>query len=125
MKSNPTFQTFRTIKATLAISFAVYGAVVLLAGHGAAHHGWCAIAIAVALSLGALHVREYPERRKPVAESSTSRDERPLPAMREFLRTLGKCFPGCDTTFLRGVLVARTTFHPSQSKRNPFGRVCA
>jgi hypothetical protein len=61
MKLNPKFQTFRAIKATVAISFAVYGAVVLFAGHGAAHHGWCAIAIAVALSLGALHVREYPE----------------------------------------------------------------
>ena len=58
MKSNPTFPTLRTIKATVAISFAVYGAVVLLAGHGAAHHGWCAIAIAVAVSLGALHVGE-------------------------------------------------------------------
>jgi len=58
MKSNPTFQTLRTIKATVAISLAVYGTVVLLAGHGAAHHGWCAIAIAVAMSLGALHVGE-------------------------------------------------------------------
>jgi hypothetical protein len=55
MKFNPTFQIFRKIKATMAISFAVYGAVVLVAGHGGAHHGWCAIAIAVALSLGALH----------------------------------------------------------------------
>jgi hypothetical protein len=45
----------------VAISSAVYGAVVLVAGHGAAHHGWCAIAIAVALSLGALHMRDYPE----------------------------------------------------------------
>jgi len=61
MNSNPTFQPLRTLKATVAISIAVYGSVVLLAGHGAAHHGWCAIAIAVALSLGALHVREYPE----------------------------------------------------------------
>jgi len=52
----------------MASSFAVYGAVVLLAGHGAAHHGWCAIAIAVALSLGALHVREYPESKEPEAE---------------------------------------------------------
>ena len=43
MKSDPTFQTFRTIKTTVAISFAVYGAVVLLAGYGAAHHGWCAM----------------------------------------------------------------------------------
>jgi hypothetical protein len=68
MKSNPTFQTLRTIKATVAISFAVYGAVVLLVRHGAAHHGWCAIAIAVAMSLGALHLREYPERKKPAAE---------------------------------------------------------
>jgi hypothetical protein len=65
MKFNPTFQTLRTIKATMAISVAVYGAVVLVARHGAAHHGWCAIAIAVALSLGALHVREYPEPKKP------------------------------------------------------------
>jgi hypothetical protein len=68
MKSDPTFQTFRTIKASVAFSFAVYGAVVLLARHGAGHHGWCAIAIAVALSLGALHVREYPERKKPASE---------------------------------------------------------
>jgi hypothetical protein len=68
MKSDPRFQTFRTIKATVAISFAVYGAVVLLAGHVAAHHGWCAIAIAAALSLGALHVREYPKRKKPASE---------------------------------------------------------
>ena len=68
MKFSPTFQTFRTIKATMAISFAVYGAVVVVAGHGAAHHGWCAIAISVALSLGALHVREYPEPKKPAAE---------------------------------------------------------
>ena len=68
MQPNRTFQTLRTIKATMAISFAVYGAVVLVAGHGAAHHGWCAIAISVALSLGALHVREYPERKKPAAE---------------------------------------------------------
>jgi hypothetical protein len=68
MKSNPTFRTFRTTKATVAISFAAYGAVVLLAGHGAAHHGWCAIAIAVGLSLGALHVRQYPERKKPASE---------------------------------------------------------
>jgi hypothetical protein len=51
----------------MAISVAAYGAVVLVAGHGAAHHGWCAIAIAVALSLGALHVREYPEPKKPAA----------------------------------------------------------
>ncbi len=58
MKSNPTFPTLRTIKATVAISFAVYGTVVLLAGHGATHRGWCAIAIAVAMSLGALHVGE-------------------------------------------------------------------
>ena len=55
MTFNP-LQTFGAIKAIVAISFAVYGAAVLLAGHGAAHHGWCAIAIAVALSLGALHV---------------------------------------------------------------------
>ena len=68
MKFSPTLQTFRTIKATMAISFAVYGAVVLVAGLGAAHHGWCAIAISVALSLGALHVREYPEPKKPAAE---------------------------------------------------------
>jgi len=68
MKFSPTFQTFRAIKATMAISFAVYGAVVLVAGLGAAHHGWCAIAISVALSLGALHVREYPEPKKPAAE---------------------------------------------------------
>jgi hypothetical protein len=68
MTFSPTFQTFRTIKATMAISFTVYGAVVLVAGHGAARHGWCAIAIAVALSLGALHVREYPEPKKRVAE---------------------------------------------------------
>jgi len=67
MKFNLTFQTLRTIKATMAISFAVYGAVVLLAGHGGAHHAWCAVAIAVALSLGALHLREYPEPKKPVA----------------------------------------------------------
>jgi len=60
MKFNPKFPTFRTIKATVAISSAVYGAVVV-AGQGAAHHGWCAIAIAVALSLGALHMREYLE----------------------------------------------------------------
>jgi hypothetical protein len=64
MKVNP-FQTLRTIKATVAISFAVYGAVVLVAGRGAAHHGWCAIAIAAALSLGALHLGEYPEPKKP------------------------------------------------------------
>ena len=51
----------------MAISVAVSGAVVLVARHGAAHHGWCAIAIAVALSLGALHVREYPEPKKPAA----------------------------------------------------------
>ena len=68
MKSDPTFQTFRTIKATVAISFAVYGIVVLVAGHRAAHHGWCAIAIAVALSLGALLVHEYSEPKKPAAE---------------------------------------------------------
>ncbi len=68
MKPTLAFQTLRTIKATMAISFAVYGALVLVAGHGAAHHGWCAIAIAVALSLGALHVREYPEPKKPAAE---------------------------------------------------------
>jgi len=67
MKPTLAFQTFKTIKATVAISFAVYGAVVLLAGHGAAHHGWCAIAIAVALSLGALHVREHPKRKKKLA----------------------------------------------------------
>jgi len=67
VKFNPTLQTIRTIKATMASSFAVYGAVVLLAGHGAAHHGWCAIAIAVALSLGALHVREHPKRKKKLA----------------------------------------------------------
>jgi hypothetical protein len=67
MKFNRTFQTFRTIKATMATSFAVYGAVVLVAWHGAAHHGWCAIVIAVALSLGALHVREYPGPKKPAA----------------------------------------------------------
>ena len=67
MKFNLKFPTLRTIKATVAISFAVYGTVVLLAGYGAAHHGWCAIAIAVALSLGALHLREYPEPKKPVA----------------------------------------------------------
>jgi hypothetical protein len=69
MQPNRTFQTLRTIKATVAISLAAYGAVVLLAGHGAAHHGWCAIAIAVALSLGALHVREYPERKEPADET--------------------------------------------------------
>ena len=67
MKFNPKFQIFSAIKATVAISFAVYGAVVLVAGHGAAHHGWCAIAIAVALSLGALHLREYPEPKGPAA----------------------------------------------------------
>ena len=67
MKFNP-FQRLKIIKAAMAISFAVYGAVVLVAGHGAAHHGWCAIAISVALSLGALHVREYPEPKKPAAE---------------------------------------------------------
>ena len=49
----------------MAISFAAYGAVVLVAGRGAAHHGWCAIAIAAALSLGALHLGEYPEPKKP------------------------------------------------------------
>jgi hypothetical protein len=52
----------------MAISLAVYGIVVLVAGHRAAHHGWCAIAIAVALSLGALHVREYPEPKEPSDE---------------------------------------------------------
>ena len=51
----------------MAFAFAVYGAVVLVAGHGAANHGWCAIAIAVALSFGALHVREYPIPKKPGA----------------------------------------------------------
>ncbi len=44
MKSNPTFQTLRTMKATVAISFALYGVVVL---------------VAVAMSLGALHVGEH------------------------------------------------------------------
>ncbi|MGC1295692.1 MAG: hypothetical protein WA869_11675, partial [Alloacidobacterium sp.] len=68
IKFNPKFETFSAIKATVAITFAVYGVVVLVAGHGAAHHGWCAIAISVALSLGALHVREYPEPKKPAAE---------------------------------------------------------
>jgi hypothetical protein len=46
MKLNPRFPTFRAGIVTLAILFAVFGAVVLLSGRDPVHHGLRAIVVA-------------------------------------------------------------------------------
>ena len=63
MTFNPKFPTFRARIVTLAILFAVYGAVVLLSGRDPCHRGLHAIAVAGILSLLAF-VSESPAKPK-------------------------------------------------------------
>ena len=64
MTFHPKFPTFRARIVTLAILFAVYGAVVLLSGRDPCHRGRDAIGSAVILSLLAI-VPESPAEAKP------------------------------------------------------------
>ena len=64
MKFNPRFPTFRARIVTLAILFAVFGAVVLLSRRDPYHHGLHAIVLASILSLLPA-LPESPAKAKP------------------------------------------------------------
>jgi hypothetical protein len=64
MTFHPTFPSFRARIATLAILFAIFGAVVLLSGRDPCHRGRDAIGFAVILSLLAI-VPGSPAKAKP------------------------------------------------------------
>ena len=64
MNFHPKFPTYRARIVTLAIFFAAYGAIVLLAGRDPCHRGRHAIAVAVILSSLAV-LPESPGKPKP------------------------------------------------------------